>query len=196
MMKQIYKSMPLAFILGVAISIVGISDVYAGKLSNRMDQLEAKLDNVDCITDKLSREESNKANEQVLRAYFGKLEKLDIDGAAQHFHKDMVLEMPTSPFAIAGHSPRRLVGRDAIVNYYKEGLASEAASVSAIIHGIRHLDEPDAFIFEYHEVGQFKNSDKELVLDVFAIIRFKDGKIIELIEYMDPIVMIELFSSE
>ena len=196
MEKEFIKSIPLVFLLNVALSSVGASDSYAGNLSDRLDRVEAKLDNMECMSGKLERIERNKANEAVLRGYFDKLANIDIEGAAQFFHEDMVLEMPTSPSAIAEHSPRRIVGRDAVVKYYQEGLAAEAASVSAIIHSIRHLDERDAMIFEYYEEGKFKDSDKTLELDVFSIIRFKDGKIIELIEYMDPLVMMELFSSE
>ena len=195
MIKNTYlRPMSLFFLLVVAFSPV--SNVYAGELSGRLDLVEAKMAEMDCMSDKLERIERDETNEAVLREYFRRLGAIDIDGAAELFHEDMVLEMPTSPEIIAEHSPRKVVGKDAVVKYYQEGLGTEAESadsVSVILHSIRHLEEPDAMVFEYNEKGTLRDG-RTFVLDVLSIIRFEDGKIIHLVEYMDPLPMIEAFA--
>ena len=197
MIKNIYiRIVPLVFLSIVAFS--SVSNVYAGELSNRLELVEAKLAEMDCMSDRLERIERDETNEAVLREYFRRLGAIDIDGAAELFHEDMVLEMPTSPEIIAEHSPRKVAGKDAVVKYYQEGLGTEAESadsVSVILHSIRHLEEPDTIVFEYNEKGTLRDG-KTFELDVLSIIRFKDGKIIHLVEYMDPLTMMEAFAPQ
>ena len=64
--------------------------------------------------------------------------------------------------------------------------AESADSVSVILHSIRHLEEPDAMVFEYNEKGTLRDG-RTFVLDVLSIIRFEDGKIIHLVEYMESV---------
>ena len=197
MKKNIYiRTMPLVF-LSVA-AFASVSSIYAGELSDRLELVEAKLAEMDCMSDRLERIDRDETNEAVLREYFRRLAAIDIDGAAELFHEDMVLEMPTSPEIIAEHSPRKVTGKDAVVKYYQEGLGTEAESadsVSVILHSIRHLEEPDTIVFEYNEKGTLRDG-KTFELNVLSIIRFEDGKIIHLVEYMDPLPMIEAFAPQ
>ena len=197
MIKNIYiRIMPLVFLSVAAFS--SVSSIYAGELSDRLELVEAKLAEMDCMSDRLERIDRDETNEAVLREYFRRLAAIDIDGAAELFHEDMVLEMPTSPEIIAEHSPRKVAGKDAVVKYYQEGLGTEAESadsVSVILHSIRHLEEPDTIVFEYNEKGTLRDG-KTFELNVLSIIRFEDGKIIHLVEYMDPLPMIEAFAPQ
>ena len=197
MIKNIYiRTMPLVFLSVAAFS--SVSSIYAGELSDRLELVEAKLAEMDCMSDRLERIDRDETNEAVLREYFRRLAAIDIDGAAELFHEDMVLEMPTSPEIIAEHSPRKVAGKDAVVKYYQEGLGTEAESadsVSVILHSIRHLEEPDTIVFEYNEKGTLRDG-KTFELNVLSIIRFEDGKIIHLVEYMDPLPMIEAFAPQ
>lgn len=197
MIKNIYiRIMPLVFLSVAAFS--SVSSIYAGELSDRLELVEAKLAEMDCMSDRLERIDRDETNEAVLREYFRRLAAIDIDGAAELFHEDMVLEMPTSPEIIAEHSPRKVAGKDAVVKYYQAGLGTEAESadsVSVILHSIRHLEEPDTIVFEYNEKGTLRDG-KTFELNVLSIIRFEDGKIIHLVEYMDPLPMIEAFAPQ
>ena len=183
MRKKYLRNIPLAFgCIGVALSFVVVSVVYAGNQSDRLDRVEAKLDKMDCRSDERKRKESQEANEAVLREYFKRFGEVDILGAAELWHEDIVLHLPTNPLG-----QKKYIGKAAVVEHYLEGFAAEAegGTVEGSIIWLRHVLGQDAILFEYNEKATL-SSGASFELDAVAFVRFKDGKMSYYEEWFDP----------
>lgn len=181
-MRHKFKTMPLAFLLGVTLFTVGASHVSAGNLSDRLDSAEAKIATMDCKTDEQTQQQRKQANEAILREYFRLFGEVDILGAAKLWHEDIVMHFPTNPLV-----PHKLVGKDAAVRHYIEGFAAEAegGSVTGKIKWLKHIQGQDAILFEYNEKAELKDGNT-FELDAVAFVRFRDGKMSYYEEWFDP----------
>ena len=187
--KKSIRAISLAFLSGVAFSVV--SHVYAGNLSDRLELAEAKVNKIDCMSAERERKEYKEANEAVLREYFRRFGEIDIHGAAELWHEDIVLHLPTNPL-----SQKKIRGKDAVVEHYLKGFAAEAegGGVEGSIKWLQHVQGQDAIVFEYHEKGILKDG-ATFDLDALAFVRFKDGKMIYYEEWFDPMPFLKAIGS-
>ena len=187
--KKYIGTVPLAFLSGIAFSFVSI--VYAENLSDRLELAEAKVNKIDCMRDERERKEHKEANEAVLREYFRRFGEIDIHGAAELWHEDIILHLPTNPL-----SQNKIRGKDAVVEHYLKGFAAEAegGGVEGWIKWLQHVQGQDAIVFEYHEKGTLKDG-ATFDLDALAFVRFKDGKMIYYEEWFDPMPFLKAIGS-
>lgn len=187
--KKYIRIIPLAFLSGVAFSFV--SNGYAGNLSDRLELAEAKVNKIDCMSAERERKKYKEANEAVLREYFRRFGEIDIHGAAELWHEDIVLHLPTNPL-----SQKKIRGKDAVVEHYLKGFAAEAegGGVEGSIKWLQHVQGQDAIVFEYHEKGTLKDG-ATFDLDALAFVRFKDGKMIYYEEWFDPMPFLKAIGS-
>jgi ketosteroid isomerase-like protein len=124
------------------------------------------------------REVWEQAHEHV-RAY-------DLDGFADMFTPDGVLEMPFAPAGL----PRRLSGREAIRNFLAPaGDAARRAGrrikgySSVVVH---ETTDPEVIIAEFDLDGEIVASGETYRLSYIQVLRARDGQIVSMRDYMDP----------
>jgi uncharacterized protein len=128
-------------------------------------------------------------NRLVVREFFTRLEAFDIEGFAALFAEDGRQLMPFSPDGF----PRALEGRAAIFNQYR-GMPENFTSMRFPGLIISDLVDPSRFVATYRgEIqlragGQYNNT-------YVAQFSIRDGKILELVEYFDPIVLQRAFGA-
>jgi ketosteroid isomerase-like protein len=107
---------------------------------------------------------------------------------AELFAADGVIEWP---FARAG-APTRIVGQPAIRSLYTTWFGAPPLEYQAFTATVVHeTANPDVIVVEYDIHGVTTSSRTPFQLRVIRTIRVKDGQIVLLREYMNPLAMTE-----
>lgn len=123
----------------------------------------------------------------VVEAFFTRLEAFDIAGVAALFDARGRQVMPYSPEGF----PDELVGPDAVFNQYK-GMPDNYRAMRFPDLTIRELESPGEFFVTYR--GEIELRDGGRYDNTYAaLFRIERGRIVEFVEYFDPIVLQRAF---
>lgn len=129
---------------------------------------------------------------QILQLYFDATSKFDIETVKSLFHDDIVLQAPYCPDILAAVAPKRM-----------EGKAAADAMYDSLPKIATPLDFQDVIIMPLQAHGEFfatyrgnsKMQATGLPYNQNYISKFvlRDGKIILIVEYFDPILLLTAF---
>lgn len=126
-------------------------------------------------------------NRSTVKELFRRLEAMDIDGWVDAWADDGILSLP---FAPAGF-PRRIEGKAAIREYCR-GISELFRSMRFPDLEIHDMLDPERFFATYGvEVELTSGGTYDNLYAVLLVVR--DGQIVELSEYYDPIRVLRAF---
>lgn len=94
------------------------------------------------------------------------------------------------PFPMPG-APRRLEGREAISAFFSRAAGGSRLAFHAFRNvRVHETTDPEVIIAEYDIEGEIKDGDP-FVFSYILVLRVRDGQIIELRDYLNPLAMTE-----
>jgi uncharacterized protein len=91
------------------------------------------------------------------------------------------------PFAGPGH-PEQLAGRDAIRSFFSAmGQARQLFVQEGVDQVIRETDDPEVVVTEITHYGRSRATGRPYRLPAIAVIRVRDGEIVQYDDYMNPV---------
>ncbi len=123
----------------------------------------------------------------VALSFLRHLEALDVDAAAACFAPDGEQELPFAPDAL----PRRLDGVTALQWRYG---GPDPVGLRFDVHAVRPLADPEWVLLEYHGCAEQRDGSR-YENDYVGLFRVRDGLIVLLREYFDPLPFQRHFAS-
>ena len=123
----------------------------------------------------------------VVEAFFQRLEAFDIAGVAALFDANGRQVMPYSPEGF----PDELVGPEAVFNQSK-GMPENYRAMRFTDRTIRALESPGEFFVTYRGEIELRNGGR-YDNTYAALFRIEAGRIVEFVEYFDPIILKRAF---
>ena len=137
------------------------------------------------------------ANLALFKSMLGHLGRRDYARCAEHLAEDVYADWPYRPMP---NLPDQVTGRDALIRYFRgeaEGSTNdgldEFTPLSYTIDQIHKLVDPDSLIAEYHSNATHIPSSKPYSNKYVGVLKFKDGKISYWREYVNPVVIYEIY---
>jgi uncharacterized protein len=107
---------------------------------------------------------------------------------ADLFAADGVLRFPFAPPGM----PRELRGSDAIRDFYGATNGRGMLEMEGVDLLVRETDDPEVIVTEIEHHGHSKALDGPYRFRALAVVRVREGKIVEYDDYMDPIALAAL----
>ena len=109
----------------------------------------------------------------------------DIDGFADLFVPDAVIE---APFAPPG-APSRLEGREAIREYSRQVMASPLRLEDYEVTELYQAQDPEVVIVEMRAKATVTTTGRPLTASSIQVLRIRDGHIVLFRDYADPRIL-------
>jgi ketosteroid isomerase-like protein len=130
-----------------------------------------------------------KSDLELLNEYFEATSKLDVEKAKSLFHKDMVIEAPFTPEAIAATVPKRMEGQAATHGMY-DALPQMVLPLNFSNIQIYPLQQEGGFLATYQSDTKMLTTGRPYKQSYISRFQFKDGKIILIAEYYDSCTLV------
>jgi len=115
----------------------------------------------------------------------------DIDGFADLFAPDAVIE---APFAPPG-APSRLAGREAIREYSRQVMASPLRLEDFEVIELYQTQNPEAVIVEIRTTGTVTTTGRPFTATSIQVLRIREGHIVLFRDFADPRVLEDLIEA-
>jgi uncharacterized protein len=100
------------------------------------------------------------------------------------------------PFALPG-VPRRLSGQDQIRAFFSRAAGAGRFEFHEFRDVVVHeTADPEVIIAEYDIHGQVKDTDRTFVFSYILVLRVRDGQIVSLRDYLNPLAMADAADGE
>jgi uncharacterized protein len=112
----------------------------------------------------------------------------DIDGFADLFAPDGVIEAPFSPPG----APSRLEGREAIREYSRHLMASPLRLVDFEVIELYQTQDPEVVIVELRTKGTITTTGRPFTATSIQVLRIREDKIVLFRDFADPRVLADV----
>ena len=130
-------------------------------------------------------------NEEIFDTHLALMTASNIEAWSELLAEDVVMEIP---YAAALGMPPRLEGKAAICNHIKAGIVQMEKIAFTNVRKYPTVD-PNALWVEFHGEAMISTTDRQYQQDYVTRMGFKDGKIVYLCDYFNPIAVMSAFGS-
>jgi len=132
---------------------------------------------------------NNEKDLDMLRAHFSAVSSLKIDAILDTFHPDIIIKAPFTPEVFKARVPDKIQGKEAVSKFFKS-LLDLVAPLNFFDLEIEPLQKPGEFVCRFASDTKILATNLPYRNHYISRISVRDGLIIGISEYYDPIVLI------